>query len=123
TRDNFLDIFHTAPDTTPQKTQNVTRASPFNQQAGPRGKFLSKSAAQDRSNETQTSILQALFMMNGKFLEARTKFYPTMTMEKVFELGEGRRKGMTIEENLPMHTLALQNTPTGQKVRSLYMLV
>jgi len=123
TPEQFFDSLLKATDYTPQMNQNVNRGFPFNQQAGPRGEFLSKFASQDRRNETQTSILQALFMMNGKFLEARTKFYPTMTMEKVFELGEGRRKGMTIEENLPMHTLALQNTPTAQKVRSLYMLV
>ena len=112
--EQFFDSLLEATDyLLPPNNQNINRGFPFNQQAGPRGDFLAKFASQDRRNETQTSILQALFMMNGKFLEARTKFYPNMTMEKVFELQEGRRKGMTVEENVPMHTLALQNTPTA----------
>jgi hypothetical protein len=123
TPEQFFDSLLKATDYTPQQNVNMNRGFPFNQQQGPRGQFLSKFASQDRRNETQTSILQALFMMNGKFLEARTKFYPSMTKEKIFDLGEARRKGMTVEENLPLHTLALQDTPTAQKVRSLYMLV
>jgi hypothetical protein len=107
----------------PPFNQNMNRGFPFNQQPGARGDFLARFASQDRRNETQTSILQALFMMNGKFLAERTRFDPTMTQEKIAELGEMRRKGMTIEQNLSLHTLALQNTPTAQKVRSLYLLV
>jgi hypothetical protein len=47
---------------------------PFNnQQMTPRAQFLNKFTNQDRRHETQTSILQALFMMNGKFIAGRVK--------------------------------------------------
>lgn len=39
----------------------------------PRAQFMTKFQTQDRRHEPQTSILQALFLMNGKFLEKRTK--------------------------------------------------
>jgi hypothetical protein len=38
----------------------------------PRQAYLAKFATQDRRGETQTSILQALFQMNGKFMAAAT---------------------------------------------------
>lgn len=44
-----------------------------NQLQTPRAQFLSKFMNQDRRHEPQTSILQALFMMNGKFMAERTK--------------------------------------------------
>jgi len=45
---------------------------PFNNQpASPRAQFLGKFTNQERRHETQTSILQALFLMNGKFLAER----------------------------------------------------
>ena len=39
----------------------------------PRAQFLAKFSNQDRRHEPQTSILQALFMMNGKFMAEKTK--------------------------------------------------
>jgi hypothetical protein len=123
--EQFFDSLLKATDYIPsQTTPNMNRGFPFNQQAGPRGEFLSKFASQDRRNETQTSILQALFMMNGKFLEARTKYFPNLTMERIAELTDARAKNnVVVEENLSLHTLGLQPTPTAQKVKSLYMLV
>ncbi|HMF16485.1 MAG TPA: DUF1549 domain-containing protein [Gemmataceae bacterium] len=123
--EQFFDSLLKATDYIPsQNNVNMNRGFPFNQQAGPRGEFLSKFASQDRRNETQTSILQALFMMNGKFLEARTKYFPNMTMERIAELTDARAKNnVVVEENLSLHTLGLQPTPTAQKVKSLYMLV
>jgi hypothetical protein len=47
---------------------------PFgNQPMSPRAQFLNKFTNQDRKHETQTSILQALFLMNGKFLAERVQ--------------------------------------------------
>ena len=34
----------------------------------PRAEFIAKYTSQEKRNEMQTSILQALFLMNGKFL-------------------------------------------------------
>ena len=39
---------------------------------GPRAEFLQRFATQDKKTETQTSILQALSMMNGKFVADAT---------------------------------------------------
>jgi hypothetical protein len=47
--------------------------NPFVQNNSPRGQFLQKFGTQDRRYDPQTSILQALFMMNGKFLNERTR--------------------------------------------------
>lgn len=44
-----------------------------NPPTSPRAQFLSKFTLQERRHETQTSILQALFVMNGKFLAERIK--------------------------------------------------
>lgn len=43
------------------------------QGGGGRAEFLSKFVNQDRRHESQTSILQALFLMNGKFLSERIR--------------------------------------------------
>jgi len=45
---------------------------PFND-TSPRAQFMTKFTLQERRHETQTSILQALFLMNGKFLAERIK--------------------------------------------------
>lgn len=67
----------------------------------PRGQFLLKFGGQDLRHEPQTSILQALFLMNGKFLNERTR----------------------LDTSTALQTLARQKTPTAQKVRSLYWQV
>ncbi|MCI0684267.1 MAG: DUF1549 and DUF1553 domain-containing protein [Gemmataceae bacterium] len=43
------------------------------QPAGGRAEFLSKFISEDRRHESQTSILQALFLMNGKFLSEKIR--------------------------------------------------
>lgn len=58
------------------KEQTPTNDQRFfnpNQLQTPRAQFLNKYQTQDRRHEPQTSILQALFLMNGKFLSERTK--------------------------------------------------
>jgi hypothetical protein len=67
----------------------------------PRQLFLSKFTSQDRRTETHTSILQALFMMNGKFLAERTK----------------------LENNKSLYTIATAPTSHARRVETLYLLV
>jgi hypothetical protein len=67
----------------------------------PRQQFLGKFQNQDRRHEPQTSILQALFLMNGKFMAERTKF----------------------EKNEDLQTLAMQKTGHDKRINSLYMMV
>jgi len=66
-----------------------------------RAQFLAKFASQDRLTESHTSILQALFMMNGKFLEERTK----------------------LGNNKSLFTIATAPTSTEGRVERLYLLV
>jgi hypothetical protein len=75
--------------------------NPFQQANTPRGQFLQKFGTQDRRYDPQTSILQALFMMNGKFLNERTR----------------------TETNEDLRTLARQNTSSEAKITSMYRWV
>jgi hypothetical protein len=72
-----------------------------NQARTPRSELLSKFQAQDFRDEPQTSILQALFLMNGKFLTERTK----------------------LDNNGALQVLAQQPTSSAKKVETLYMMV
>lgn len=74
-----------------------------NQQLSMRGQFLAMFANQDRRHEPQTSILQALFLMNGKALAAKTK----------------------VENNADLRALANPKIDGGHRGRitSLYRLV
>jgi hypothetical protein len=72
-----------------------------NQAQSDRAKFLNKFQTQDRRHEPQTSILQALFMMNGEFITKRTK----------------------LENNEALQTLAAQKTSHEKRLRSLFMIV
>ncbi|MCI0638929.1 MAG: DUF1549 and DUF1553 domain-containing protein [Gemmataceae bacterium] len=73
----------------------------FGPPQSPRAQFLTKFTTQDRRHESQTSILQALFLMNGKFLAERVK----------------------TENNPDFNTLVNQKTSTAMKVDSLYLWV
>jgi Protein of unknown function (DUF1553)/Protein of unknown function (DUF1549) len=66
-----------------------------------RGQFLAKFAAQERKTQYQTSILQALYLMNNEFIAERT----------------------SLEKNRTLATLAGQRTSTARKVESLYLVV
>lgn len=74
---------------------------PFNQPNTPRAEFLNRFVSQDKRHETHTSILQALFMMNGKFLAERIK----------------------PENNADFNTLVTKNPTTASKVDSLFIWV
>ncbi len=49
----------------------------------PRAEFLNRFASQERKTETQTSILQALALMNGKFVGDATSLERSMTLAAV----------------------------------------
>jgi hypothetical protein len=66
-----------------------------------RGQFLARFAAQEKQIEHQTSILQALYLMNNEFIAART----------------------SLENNRTLLNLAEQRTSTARKVESLYLVV
>lgn len=74
-----------------------------NQLQSNRAQFLAKFANQDRRHEPQTSILQALFMMNGRFMTEKTK----------------------VENNADLRALAQPNINGGHygRITSLYRLV
>jgi len=76
------------------------QAQQFNNggQLSPRATFLQKFTSQDKRTETQTSILQALFMMNGKFLAERTK----------------------LENNKSLATIATASPFTGRRIETMY---
>jgi hypothetical protein len=67
----------------------------------PRAQFLAKFAAQDQKLDYQTSILQALYLMNNDFVADRTN----------------------VQKNRTLATLAEQRTGTVRKVESLYLVV
>jgi hypothetical protein len=51
-----------------------------------RGQFLSRFATQDRRTETQTSILQALALMNGRFISDATSLRTSATLAAVADV-------------------------------------
>jgi len=81
---------------------------PFNNQPlTPRSQFLGKFTNQDRRHETQTSILQALFLMNGKFLAEQIK-------------PENNGSFQTLLNSMDVSGKPL---PTAKRVESLYVWV
>jgi hypothetical protein len=66
-----------------------------------RRQFLAKFAAQEQKTDYQTSILQALYLMNNEFIADRT----------------------SLKKNRTLATLAEQRTSTARKVESLYLVV
>jgi len=67
----------------------------------PRAQFLAKFAGQEQKTDYQTSILQALYLMNNEFIADRA----------------------SVKGNRTLATLAAQRTGTGRKVESLYLVV
>ena len=77
------------------------RAILFGVAQSPRDQFLAKFAAQDQKTDYQTSILQALYLMNNDFIADRT----------------------SVQKNRTLATLGDQRTGTARKVESLYLVV
>jgi len=67
----------------------------------PRAQFLAKFPGQAERTDYQTSILQALYLMNNEFIADRT----------------------SVKTNRTLATLAAQRTTTARKVESLYLVV
>jgi hypothetical protein len=67
----------------------------------PRMQFLAKFPGQDQKTDYQTSILQALYLMNNEFIGDRA----------------------SVRNNRTLATLAAQRTSTARKVESLYLVV
>ena len=74
---------------------------PGGQGETPRQVFLNKFASQDRRIEVQTSILQALYLMNGKLLGDHVK----------------------LENNEALRTIATAPTSNIRRVETLYLMV
>jgi hypothetical protein len=84
-------------DATPADPLLAVRVGP----QSPRAQFLAKFAAQDQKTDYQTSILQALYLMNNDFIADRT----------------------SVQKNRTLATLGDQRTGTARKVESLYLVV
>ncbi len=74
----------------------------------PRAQFLGKFTTQDRRHETQTSILQALFLMNGSFLGERTRPENNVSLATLLN---------------SIDTSTGQPLPTARRIESLYIWV
>jgi hypothetical protein len=66
-----------------------------------RAQFVAKFPGQDQRTDYQTSILQALYLMNNEFIADRA----------------------SVQKNRTLATLAAQRTSTARKVESLYLVV
>jgi hypothetical protein len=66
-----------------------------------RAQFVAKFPGQDQKTDYQTSILQALYLMNNEFIADRA----------------------SVQKNRTLATLAAQRTSTARKVESLYLVV
>jgi hypothetical protein len=94
-------------DSVAEATDYQEPAMPVNQPFQPfnlnstRAQFLAKFADQNKRLDSQTSILQALFLMNGNFLAERTR----------------------LQNNRSLATIASAPRSTRQKIETLYLLV
>jgi hypothetical protein len=79
-----------------------------------RGQFLAKFGTQDRLYDPQTSILQALFMMNGKFMAERTK---AEANEEILTLA--RQPGGAEKKLTSMFLLILSRPPRAEELARL----
>jgi hypothetical protein len=102
--EQLFDCFAEATDLSPAQRGNNGMDN-FNQGFGvpntPRGIFLAKFQSQDKRIETQTSILQALYLMNGTFLADRVR----------------------LDKNKALETIATAPTSTARRVRDLFLMV
>jgi Protein of unknown function (DUF1553)/Protein of unknown function (DUF1549) len=88
--------------------------NPFAMNNTPRGEFLNKFGTQDRRYDPQTSILQALFMMNGKFMSERTRADGNDSIKSLAEEARSTEKKLT-----SMYYLTLSRPPRAEEVQRL----
>jgi hypothetical protein len=98
--EQMFDSVAEATDFHEEPVQANRQFQPFPQNST-RAQFLAKFSNQDKRLESQTSILQALFMMNGKFLADRTR----------------------LSNNKSLATIASAPRTTAQRIETLYLLV
>jgi hypothetical protein len=84
-----------------QLFDSLALATEYQDAGGARRQFLARFAAQDQKIDYQTSILQALYLMNNEFIADRAN----------------------LQKNRTLATLAEQRTSTERKVESLYLVV
>jgi len=101
--EQLFDCFAEATNYEAEKNPNDPnrQVQQFGVPTTPRAIFLAKFTSQDKRIETQTSILQALYLMNGKFLAERTR----------------------LEGNKSLETIATQPTSHARRVETLYLMV
>jgi hypothetical protein len=76
-----------------------------------RGQFLNRFATQDRRTETQTSILQALALMNGRFVSDATSLRTSTTLAAVADV-----PFMTTEQKIDtLYLAALSRSPRADE--------
>lgn len=85
----------------------------------PRAEFLTRFATQDRRHETQTSILQALFLMNGKFVNDLTDPAKNKSLKHVITL----RKGDNASKIRTFYKLVLSRLPRPEELDRLVRYV
>lgn len=84
----------------------------------PRAEFLAKFANQDKRHESQTSILQALFMMNGKFLAEEIKNNRNLdAIATAAEAGSAEKRVATL------YRMVLSREPRPEELSRLVPLV
>jgi len=99
--EQLYDSFAEAADFRQEIGYNETVRFPGALAETPRQQFLNKFASQDRRIEMQTSILQALYLMNGKLLGDHVK----------------------LENNEALRTIATAPTSNTRRVETLYLMV
>jgi hypothetical protein len=99
--EQLYDSFVEAANLDPNRTNTSQMVNEFGQRISPRSEFVTRFKTIEKKTESSTSILQALFLMNSKFLNDRTK----------------------PETNDSITTLANQPTTTAEKIETMYLIV
>ena len=85
-----------------------------------RGEFLSRFASQERPAEAQTSILQALTLMNGRFIADQTSVSTSRNLLAVLELPTLDSTAKQIET---LYLMALSRPPRSEELARLVRYV
>lgn len=110
TPEQLFDSLATATGYREQGDLNQQRIAFLNNQS-PRGQILNRFATQERRTETQTSILQALAIMNGKFVSDATSVRNSETLAAIVDV-----PFMTLEQKIDtLFLAALSRTPRQEE--------
>ncbi len=110
TPEQLFDSLTTATGYNFQPNQPNQQFVAFNDQSA-RGQFLNRFATQERRTETQTSILQALALMNGKFVADATSLRTSNTLAAVADV-----PFMTLEQKIDtLFLAALSRAPRAEE--------